>query len=116
MGLGQRFIAFGRAAPEQRLWVGTQQGWAALAHSSPSGSPGSSQISCPGSSELAVPHAEVFIVMWVPCQAGVWAGALLVCPGVLFSCLINHRWDFTKSSLKGCGKSRMHFEGQDQIF
>lgn len=84
-----------------------------LAQSSPSGSPGSSQIPAPGSSELAVPH---FIGMWVPCQAGIWAGILLVCPGVLFSCLINHRWDLTKNSLKICGKTRMHFEGRDQVF
>lgn len=101
---------------QQRHRVGSKQGWAALAQSSPSGSPGSSQIPGPGSSELAAPRAEVFIVMWVPCQAGVWAGILLVCPGALFSCLINHRWDLTKSWLRVCGKTRMHLEGRDQIF
>lgn len=47
--------------------MGSQQGWPALAHSSPSGSPGPGQIARAGSSELAAPHAEVFIVMWVPC-------------------------------------------------
>lgn len=64
------------------------------------------------SSELAVPHPEVFTVMWVPCHTGVWTGILLVCPGVLFSGLINHRWDLTKSSLEICGTTRIRFEGQ----
>lgn len=64
---GTDLLLLGGQVHGQRHRVGSQQGWPALAHSSPSGSPGPGQIARAGSSELAAPHAEVFIVMWVPC-------------------------------------------------